>query len=254
MDDDPPAMTRAPFVLLAGALWGVLACGSGAAQRVADGGPATETGGPSKRDAGKADGGPSSSKEAGKDARVGSDTGARDARVETDGAHDAGVRDSASCDGPCVAAGPFVHPGVLLGKPQLDFVKTQVGASAAPWAAAFAKAKAHSLSSLSYTPTPSATLSRNDSSATTIANDDIAAYSDALLYWYTGDTAYADLSIKIVNAWATTLTAVDDTAQLDAAWASEVFPVPPRSSVMATRPPPGCRRSTWLPSPRCSPR
>jgi hypothetical protein len=108
---------------------------------------------------------------------------------------------------------------------QLDFVKAKIAAGAQPWTSALSKAKGYSLSSLTYTPAPYATLDRATGSATAIARDDIAAYSDALIYSYTGNTQYADKSIQIMNAWSSTLkNPVTSSAQLDAAWAAEVFP------------------------------
>jgi hypothetical protein len=118
----------------------------------------------------------------------------------------------------------FVHPGILVGQAQLDFVKAKIAASAQPWTSGYDKAKGSHFASLSYTPAPSAKLSRNTSSADDIQADDIAAYTDALLWAYTGNAQYADEAIAIMNAWSSTLTAVDSTAQLDAAWASQMFP------------------------------
>jgi hypothetical protein len=66
-----------------------------------------------------------------------------------------------------------------------------------------------------------------------VANEDaMAAYTQALLWNYTGDKAYATRAIAILNAWSAQLVAVDYTSgeantsngPLVAAWLGEVFP------------------------------
>jgi hypothetical protein len=124
----------------------------------------------------------------------------------------------------------FVHPGIFVSPAQLDFVKDQIAAGAQPWTTALAnlmsfKIGSRALTSLSYSPTPAVALDRANASTTNIGMDDIAAYGDALLYAYTGNVAYADKAISIMNAWSATMkNQASSTAQLDAAWASEVFP------------------------------
>lgn len=125
--------------------------------------------------------------------------------------------------------GGFTHPGILLGTAQLNFTKSKIGT--APWNAAYTKMSGSHFASLSHTPDPAPVLSRNATSASgavslnALQDDDIAAYTDALMWYYTGNAAYADKAIAIMNAWSSTLTSVDSsTGQLDAAWASEMFP------------------------------
>jgi chitodextrinase len=124
----------------------------------------------------------------------------------------------------------FVHPGILLDAAQLNFVKDQKTAGAQPWTDALAKAMSYKLAgkyltSPDYVPTPFAALDRATGSTSAIGLDDIAAYADALLYSYTGEAAYADKSIEIMNAWSSTLkNPANASAQLDAAWAAQVFP------------------------------
>jgi hypothetical protein len=147
---------------------------------------------------------------------------ARDAGLTDAGLTDAGVADAGVADAGW--DGGFSHPGVLLGTAQLAFIKGRIAANAAPWTSAFTTVKARSLSSLGYTPHPVATIDRANSSAANVVGDAIAAYSDALIYALSGDVRYADKSITILNGWAATLSSVDANAQLDAVWASEVFP------------------------------
>ncbi|MFD0469749.1 hypothetical protein ACFQ0B_16595 [Nonomuraea thailandensis] len=49
-------------------------------------------------------------------------------------------------------AAVFKHPGVLVSRAQLDFVRANLDRE--PWRAAWRKLQRHSFASLSYTPTP----------------------------------------------------------------------------------------------------
>lgn len=126
--------------------------------------------------------------------------------------------------------GRFVHPGILVSRPMLDFVKSTIDAGADPWTTALAAARASSSGSLSYTPHPWATVecgsySNPDYGCTDEKNDATAAYTQALLWFHTGDTAYADKAIEILDAWSSTIVAhTNSNAPLQTAWAAEVFP------------------------------
>lgn len=52
----------------------------------------------------------------------------------------------------------FYHPGVLVNRAQLEFVKAKVAAGAEPWKSAFEAAKSSPLGAISYTPTPRQTV------------------------------------------------------------------------------------------------
>lgn len=128
----------------------------------------------------------------------------------------------------------FVHPGVLLNKSGLDSVKAKIAAGATPWSTAFAKTKSSKYASSTYTPKPVQYVgcgahNSPDEGCTQEMDDAIAAYTQALLWYYTGQTAYAQKSIQIMDAWSATL--IDhkfDTTKytngiLQAAWAGETF-------------------------------
>src|SRR4051812_44648841 len=59
---------------------------------------------------------------------------------------------------PATTAGPFIHPGVLVNRAQLDEIKRRVAAGIEPQQAAFAKLKADPLGALDYQPHPWATV------------------------------------------------------------------------------------------------
>jgi hypothetical protein len=126
--------------------------------------------------------------------------------------------------------GGFVHPGVLVQKGGLDFVKAKIAAKEEPWLSAFEAAKKSRWGALAYKPGPRAVVecgsySSPDNGCSEEKSDVIAAYTHALLWYFTGDEAHAKASLAIMNAWSAVL--VDHTnsnAPLQSAWAASVFP------------------------------
>jgi hypothetical protein len=127
--------------------------------------------------------------------------------------------------------GPFVHPGVIVNRKQLDEIKRRVKAGIEPQKTAFAQLQAHALGALDYTPQPVPTVecgpfSKPDIGCKAEQGDSEAAYAQALLWYVTGKKAYAENAIKIMNAWASTLTGGHTNANgpVQAAWTGEVWP------------------------------
>jgi len=136
----------------------------------------------------------------------------------------------------------FVHPGIFLDKTQLDLVKAKLTAHTDPWYTQSASMStkttidgyAQVYSSLSYAPHPVSTIDcsvnnpQSVSVCTSMVEDAVAAYTDALLYYYgnKGSTdAYAQKAIDIINQWSGTVSSWNGTqAQLEIAWAAEMFP------------------------------
>ena len=115
----------------------------------------------------------------------------------------------------------FTHPGILVDKAQLDFVKAKVAAGAQPWKAEFDKAKASVAGDTTQTANPVPTLKCTtdparaasfgftEAGCADIIVDSDAAYTQALLWYYSGNTAYAVTAKNILNAWASTMTGID---------------------------------------------
>ena len=124
----------------------------------------------------------------------------------------------------------FVHPGILVNRGMLEFVKAKIGAGSEPWKSALAKASSSNFGSLSYAAHPRQTvecgpISNPDLGCTDEKNDVIAAYTHALIWYYAGDQKHADKAIQIMNAWSAVLKShTNDNAQLQASWAAEIFP------------------------------
>ncbi|MEW1863541.1 alginate lyase family protein [Streptomyces sp. NPDC088194] len=133
---------------------------------------------------------------------------------------------------PAVAAAPttFTHPGVMVSLPQLDYIKGKVQANAEPWKDAYDQMIGSSYASLSRTPKPRANVecgsySNPNYGCTDERQDAIAAYTDALAWYITGNSAYAQKSIDLMNAWASTITEhTNSNAPLQTGWAGSVWP------------------------------
>jgi len=125
----------------------------------------------------------------------------------------------------------FRHPGILVNQAQLDFIKTQVNAGKNPWLAAFNKASTSTYASLSYTPHPWQTVDCSPSAGINQGcsdelSDSDAAYTQALLWYITGNQQYAQNSVAIMNAWSSTLTGghTNSNADLQAGWTGSLWP------------------------------
>jgi len=125
----------------------------------------------------------------------------------------------------------FYHPGVLVNRAQLDFIKGKVAAGIEPWQSALAAAKSNDLGSLTYIPHPWKTcecgpFSRPDLGCKDEQHDSEAAYTQALLWYLTGNKTYAENVINIMDAWANTLTGghIFANGPVQAAWCGEQWP------------------------------
>lgn len=124
----------------------------------------------------------------------------------------------------------FVHPGILVSQPQLEYLKAQWASNTEPWAAALNSVNASSLSNPDYSPRPGsiADCTAYATTCTRLLTDSTAAYTLALLYYSSTapDRAkYAQGAIRIMNAWSSTLKSSNGyQAQLTLAWSGEVLP------------------------------
>ncbi len=117
----------------------------------------------------------------------------------------------------------FVHPGALDSKTDLDFVKAKIKEGAQPWKGEFdliessghAKRAPHGLANIN-SKNHDAEVSRDDATA---------AYTQALLWYFTDDAIYARRAVAILNSWADlqAFTAGSDQDRLQAGWIGAVF-------------------------------
>jgi hypothetical protein len=117
---------------------------------------------------------------------------------------------------PASAAGAaFAHPGLLHTRADLDRMAAKVKAGAAPYTAGFAKLTANRHAQSGWTANPQETVSRGaggPQNYTILYNDIHAAYQNALRYHAAGDTAHADTTVAILNAWSAKLTSLAGSA------------------------------------------
>lgn len=122
----------------------------------------------------------------------------------------------------------LVHPGILVDRGQLEVIKARLAARAEPWTGALAALEASPFASPSYRPRPRAEIecsAATDRGCSDEQNDAIAAYSHAVLWFFTGDQRHADKAIEIMNAWsAVVVRHTGSRASLQAAWAGAMFP------------------------------
>ncbi len=144
---------------------------------------------------------------------------------------DAPVSTAANPSGKPAPPAGFVHPGVLLNRAQLDEIKKRVAAGTEPQKSAFEALKGHKLGALDYTPHPRDTVecgsfSRPDLGCKDEQADSEAAYTQALLWYISGNKTYAENAVKIMNAWSGALTGGHTNAngQVQASWTGDVWP------------------------------
>ena len=106
----------------------------------------------------------------------------------------------------------FIHPGMLHTQADLDRTKAKVEAGEEPWASAYRKLLTSPHVSLDWKAAPVEKIVRGgrtiwepDPDNYQLAYRDAAtAYQCALVWHISGDKAYADKSVQILNAWAKT--------------------------------------------------
>jgi len=123
-----------------------------------------------------------------------------------------------------LAPATFTHPGVLVSQPQLDFVRQQVNAGAQPWANAYSQMLSNALASQSRAPHPRSVVecgpySNPNIGCTDERQDALAAYANALAWYVSRDSRYANKAISIMDAWSSTITDhTNSNARLQTAW------------------------------------
>ncbi len=101
----------------------------------------------------------------------------------------------------------FVHPGIPFTQSDLNQLKANI--TQEPWLSAYNAFKDNYRSKLSYTPgPPQATVSRAPNLNNEQWKSDMQAIHNlAWMWWFTGDTAYAQKATDMLDGWAVTNTA-----------------------------------------------
>lgn len=100
---------------------------------------------------------------------------------------------------------PFVHPGALFKKSDLERMKYMVEAGKEPWLTSYNQLKADSKASYNYTTRGDSSwtvVTRGGTNGTAFESDTTAAYLNALMWAITGDSRHAAKAVEIFNAWS----------------------------------------------------
>jgi hypothetical protein len=134
----------------------------------------------------------------------------------------------------------FNHQNGLNTQAEINFINQQRRAGVEPWASNYSKMANSPAASLTYTPSTWATgtLLVNGGQAWEGANDSPdyggnalivdsqAAYTQALMWEFTGTATYAQNAVKIMNAWSANLKSIGgDNWYLVAGWSGSCFPL-----------------------------
>lgn len=108
--------------------------------------------------------------------------------------------------GQTVRGQTFIHPGLL--HTAADFTRMQANYLNDPWVGSWNRLVSNPRSQTTWNPRPLQTVIRGGTGQNyaQFFPDIAAAYQSALRYKITGDTAYANQSIRIMNAWSSTMT------------------------------------------------
>jgi hypothetical protein len=119
----------------------------------------------------------------------------------------------------------FVHPGLLHTQADFDRMSLKVAANASPWVDSWNRLIANNHADKSRVPQAVPVIYRGSDGVHAenfdlLYNDVHAAYACALRWKISGDAAYADEAVRIMNAWSATLTGFGGT--IDAFLASGI--------------------------------
>ncbi|MFC3491387.1 alginate lyase family protein [Glycomyces rhizosphaerae] len=106
------------------------------------------------------------------------------------------------------------HPGLLHTQADFDRMKAKVDGGVEPWVAGWNRLTANSHSQSTWAARPTAIIIRGGDGQNypQLYNDIHAAYQNALRWKVSGDNAHRDKAVQILNAWSSTLEAVNGNA------------------------------------------
>jgi hypothetical protein len=125
------------------------------------------------------------------------------------------------------SAQKFLHPGIDQTQADMAYMKKQVLAGEQPWKDAFERLK--SATDLQFQVKPFTHVLRGPYGRPNIGGDDLSkgsnmAYNCALMGYLTGDKAYSEKAIEIINAWSPVIWDLDyNDAKLLADWTGHIL-------------------------------
>lgn len=108
----------------------------------------------------------------------------------------------------------FTHPGLLHSEQDFERMRRNVAQGREPWLQGWQRLTANPHASLSWNPRPQSAVYRGNDRVhaqnyPTLYNDAAAAYALALRWKVSGETAYAEKAVAILNAWSSKLSLID---------------------------------------------
>ncbi|MFI7018957.1 alginate lyase family protein [Streptomyces sp. NPDC050164] len=137
--------------------------------------------------------------------------------LKTAGGLTAAVALGATATATTATAAPatFTHPGMLHNWGDINRAKVRVAAGDNPWLSGWNKLRENSHSQSTWTARPQSVVYRGSGTPenySLLYNDIAAAYQNALRWQIAGTAANGDCAVRILNAWANTLTSIQGTA------------------------------------------
>lgn len=117
----------------------------------------------------------------------------------------------------------FIHPGAINSRAELDVVKAHIQAGVQPWQGELERLRQSSVATR--IPHGLTNLNSKSGDANVSRDDAAAAYTQALLWYFTDDEASAKRSVAILNSWTNlqAFTAGSDQDRLQAGWIGAVM-------------------------------
>ncbi|MCD5995711.1 alginate lyase family protein [Pseudomonas sp. CDFA 602] len=118
---------------------------------------------------------------------------------------------------PPIMASTFIHPGALHTQADFDRMKTKVTQHLQPWTDGWNVLIKNPHAALAWTPRAQSVIYRgyngtDKENYALLFNDAAAAYALALRWKVSGDAAYADKAVSVLDAWSRKLTHIDGTS------------------------------------------
>lgn len=102
----------------------------------------------------------------------------------------------------------YTHPGLDLSLADLDRIKSKVAAKEKPWIDGWNKMIAENDAQSTFKPSPKPTVGGSDGTRQRASRDALAAYYNILRWYVTGSEANAQCAVRILNAWARSISEV----------------------------------------------
>lgn len=135
-------------------------------------------------------------------------------------AHPLGAQEPEKILAAITPAFEFRHPGALNSLTELKKIRAKIVAGENPWKDNFEKMQASPYARGDYMPRPVAVVSQGITEANAI-RDAVAAYTQALLWVFTGEAWHAQKAGEILDAWSATLVSYQGLNwYLDPAWSA----------------------------------